>query len=246
MKPSLLFIAVMIFALFSIPTSQIIGQGKDVSFTTTDGVLLKGTFFSSKKQEAPGILLMHQCMDGSNRSMWKNVAQSLSAKGYSVLTFDFRGYGDSEGEWPEFNDMSEFINISRNIVSKDVNAAYEFLKSQEEVSSDKMGLGGASCGVFMGIDLAFEHKEINTMVLLSGPFDTTAKERLATMSQVPVFSAASEKDTRAFEAMKRVFSTTTNPNSILIQLKGDRHGTFMFETDPDMQDRIAQWFARWL
>ena len=218
---------------------------KEVSFATEDKVELRGTLYTNN-QKGPGILLMHQCMEGSDRESWSNVAESLAKEGYHVLTFNFRGYGDSDGAWPDFESMPEFINVCRSVVSKDVDAAYEFLKSLDSVDKNELAIGGASCGVFMGIDLAYYHPEIKSMVLLSGPFDIVAQEKLSTMGKIPVLSAASVDDVRAFEAMNRVFATTTNINSILIQMKGSQHGTFMFKMDLDLENRIVKWFERWL
>ncbi|MEP1096499.1 MAG: alpha/beta fold hydrolase [Cyclobacteriaceae bacterium] len=218
---------------------------KEVRFRTDDNVEIRGSYYTHD-QSGPGILLMHQCMEGSDRNSWASVANKLAEEGYHVLAFDFRGYGDSDGQWPDFEKMSEFISVCRSTISRDVNAAFEFLKSQPNVNSDQIGVGGASCGVFMGIDLAASNPEIKTMVLFSGPFDIIAREKLNQMDSVPVLTSASVKDTRAFEAMKRLFSATNNPNSIFIQLKGDRHGTFMFDIDPDLENKVTAWFQRWL
>ncbi len=228
------------------------GSIEDVSHTTTevtlateDQVTLKGTYYSAAKP-GPGILLLHMCLDGADRSSWSGVATRLAGEGFHVLAFDFRGYGQSDGEWPAFQTMPEFIEVCRNTVMKDVEAAYQFLQSQQDVAKDSIGLAGASCGVFMGIDAAHNHPEIRALALLSGPFDEQARANLETLDKVPVLSAASEDDARAFEAMKRVFAATKHPNSTLVQYKGDAHGTNMFIKQPDLERAIVEWFKRWL
>jgi len=218
---------------------------REVDLRTGDEVGLRGTLFTHD-QPGPGILLVHQCMDGSDRRTWAARAQELAQRGYHVLTFDLRGYGESSGEWPSFATMPEFIDVCRRVVSRDVAAAYQFLKSQPHVDRSSLGVGGASCGVFLGIDLAYEHDDVRTLVLLSGPFDALAERRLRTRDAVPLLIAASEKDARAFEAMKRVFAASGHPGTTFVQLKGDRHGTFMFESDLDFGGILVRWFERWL
>jgi predicted alpha/beta hydrolase len=65
-----------------------------VDLTTTDGVTLKATYFAAGKP-GPAILLLHQC--NRQRKVWDDLAGRLAASGFNVLTFDFRGFGESGG-----------------------------------------------------------------------------------------------------------------------------------------------------
>src|SRR5579864_4721764 len=65
-----------------------------VDLPATDGVVLKGTYFSAGK-EGPGVLLLHQC--NMQRHAWDGLAAEMAASGINVLTFDFRGFGESGG-----------------------------------------------------------------------------------------------------------------------------------------------------
>lgn len=218
---------------------------QEVDIVTEDNVTLKGTYYSADTT-APGILLLHMCVDDTDRDSWSNLADMLVKRGFHVLSFDFRGYGQSEGDWPEFETMPEFIEICRGTIMKDVEASIEYLRSQDGVSKDRIGIAGASCGVFMGIEACMNHPEIRALALLSGPFDKQAQDQLESLDAVPVLGAASQDDVRAFEAMKRVFAATNHPNSLLIQYKGSEHGTNMFAKEPDLQRAIVEWFVRWL
>ena len=66
-----------------------------VDLSASDGTKLKGTFFAAAEL-GPGVLLLHQC--NRQRKVWDALAQQLSAAGINVLTFDYRGYGESGGE----------------------------------------------------------------------------------------------------------------------------------------------------
>ena len=73
-----------------------------VDFETADGVVLKGTMYPAqgdKKREAVVLLLhdFHKDKGGSSKKEggWLDLAIALQQDGYPVLSFDFRGYGDS-------------------------------------------------------------------------------------------------------------------------------------------------------
>ena len=65
----------------------------NVKFDSADGVELRGTFYPAPKAKAPAILMLHRY--GGNREGWEKLAEELQKKGFAVLTFDFRGHGES-------------------------------------------------------------------------------------------------------------------------------------------------------
>src|SRR5436190_2175959 len=69
--------------------------GEKVRFSTADGVTIYGTFFKGPRA-APVVLMLHPLGPGENRNKknWVDLAKTLQ-KDFSVLTFDFRGHGDS-------------------------------------------------------------------------------------------------------------------------------------------------------
>ncbi len=220
-------------------------QSREVSFATEDNVTLKGAYYSAN-QSGPGILLLHMCANGTDRHVWDGLAEKLVTAGFHVLTFDYRGYGESEGTWPEFQGMTQFMEVCRTVISKDVEAAYQFLRTQEGVSQDSIGIAGASCGIFLGVEASHLYPEIRALALLSGPLDEQARQYVEAAESVPILCAASQDDVRAFEAMKLVFAASKHPNSAFIQYKGDAHGTFMFAKEPDLERTLVEWFKRWL
>ena len=73
-----------------------------IEFQTADGVVIKGTFYPAqgdKKKEAVVLLLHHfdPVKGGSSKKggEWQELAGALQEDGYPVLSFDFRGFGDS-------------------------------------------------------------------------------------------------------------------------------------------------------
>jgi pimeloyl-ACP methyl ester carboxylesterase len=72
------------------------GWQEKVHFSTVDHMHLGGTLYHGwKSKRGLTVLMLHDL--GSNRSSpgWKRLAETLQAEGHTVLTFDFRGHGDS-------------------------------------------------------------------------------------------------------------------------------------------------------
>jgi hypothetical protein len=67
-------------------------------FTTVDGVEINGHFYEGGKKggvDTPVVMLLHAYESNSLTKDWINLAESLQKSGYAVLSFDFRGHGDS-------------------------------------------------------------------------------------------------------------------------------------------------------
>lgn len=227
------------------PGAQATPLEQDVTITTVDNVDIRGTFYAAEKP-GPGALLIHMCRADSDRTNWSVVASQLAKAGIHALTIDLRGYGESAGSEPPFTTMANFISFWRTTGMHDIEAGMDFLADQPGVDAEVIGIGGASCGVFLGVEAAARYPSIVALALLSGPFDAEGASQLAKLADVPVLGAASEGDTRAYDAMKRVFQATPHPGSRNIQYKGEAHGTDMFRTAEDLQQEITDWFRFWL
>ena len=59
----------------------------------------------------------------------------------------------------------------------DVQAVYDVLVSRDGVQTENMGIAGASCGVFMGLEFTLNHSNIKSFASLGGP--TQERQRMA-------------------------------------------------------------------
>jgi pimeloyl-ACP methyl ester carboxylesterase len=90
-------------------------ESKRVTFKTSDGVELAGTFYPKPgaKREACVLLLHnfdHKKGGNSHQDGWDHLAATLQEAGYAVLSFDFRGFGDSKNVSKEFWNVSPLRN----------------------------------------------------------------------------------------------------------------------------------------
>ena len=214
-----------------------------VDLAAADGTKLKATFYSAGKP-GPGVLLLHQC--NQQRKGWDGLATQLAAAGISVLTLDFRGYGESEGTAPKDLPQAEAVKVLNERWPGDVDVAYGYLVSQPGVNAHVVGAGGASCGVNQAIHLAGRHPEVKTLVLLSGNADREGRTFLSKSEKMPVLLSAARDDGGAVELMEWLYSLSTNPGSKFVEYPNGGHGVDIFAAHKDLPAMIVDWYVQTL
>lgn len=143
-------------ARFSTPATQ-----QDVWFTTSDGVRLHGWFRAGPAPRAnPAILFIHG--NAGNISSREQKARALADAGFSVLLFDYRSYGRSEGHDGPLN---------RDLLLADAEAALRYLKSRTEVDAERVGTFGSSLGGVFATALGARDPAIKAVACI-GAFST--------------------------------------------------------------------------
>jgi len=100
----LLGLALLALPLGTAPAAE---KPSKVTFDTGDGVTLQGTYYVSLKgKDEPTVLLLHKIGSDSHKDGWDSLADKLNDKGYTVLSFDFRGHGNSTSVDPKFWDFA--------------------------------------------------------------------------------------------------------------------------------------------
>src|SRR5262247_3218339 len=226
---------VCMLVVFATVTSR--GEQRDVRLTAADGFSLEGTFHSAEKG-GPGILLLHQC--NADRHIYDQLATMLNVAGYNVLTFDFRGFGGSRaGAFTDFRVQRQKI---QELMPGDVDAALKFLSAQPTVISRALGVVGGSCGVNQAVQASRRHPEIRTLVLLSGGTDAQGEAHIKSSSALPIFGAASEEDTDAAAAIRKIVGLSAHPDSRTEIFKDAGHAAAMFAKQQDLEADIVIWF----
>ena len=115
------------------------GMRRPVEFYS-EGVKLRGDVYIPDDLQAgdkrAGIVLCHG-YTGVKDLYLPDTARALNRAGYTAMTFDYKGWGESEGP------RSRLAPYSRVL---DVQAAMTFLSLQPEVQADRIGLYGTSYG----------------------------------------------------------------------------------------------------
>lgn len=103
-----------------------------------EGQQLAATLYvpESISAKVPAILLCHGFC-GVKELLLPTFAEFFAEKGFVAMTFDYRGFGESEGEPGR---LVPALQVS------DIRAALTCLSSQPEVDADRLGLWGTSFG----------------------------------------------------------------------------------------------------
>jgi hypothetical protein len=146
-------------------------KGEKVRFTTVDGVEIHGTFFAGKRS-SPTVLMLHALEEDRSKKSWISLAEALNESGYAVLTFDFRGHGQSiEIDTTSFwkyprnvtgvkgapkKDKLEFKDMAKEyypILVNDIAAAKAFLDNRNDTgvcNTSSLFVVGADTGATLG------------------------------------------------------------------------------------------------
>jgi hypothetical protein len=120
--------------------------GRSVTLTSSDGIALKGTYYAGKP--GPGVLLLHQC--NQTRTAWNTLAERLATDGFNVLTFDYRGFGESGGTPGLQLSQPEQAKVFSEKWPGDVDVALAYLSSQPGVRRSAASSGSEIPGAALG------------------------------------------------------------------------------------------------
>ncbi len=149
---------------------------EDVAIETRDGLRLSGWWIPNEKDST--VIPLH----GYTRSRWdevymKQTTEFLLGEGYSVLVFDFRAHGKSEGNYTTVGEK-ELI---------DVLSAIDWLEKNKPEKANKIGLVGFSMGAVVTIRALAEDERITCGVADSPPIylDRTGARGLKYFANLP-------------------------------------------------------------
>lgn len=124
------------------------------SFVTSDGLELRGWFFPAEGADGRAVLVSNG--NAGNRSHRAPLAAALRDRGWSVLLYDYRGYGDNPG------------SPSEEGLARDARAAASWLADREDVDADRIAYLGESIGTGVVTRLAVERPP--AALVLRSPF----------------------------------------------------------------------------
>lgn len=187
-------------------TTQNDTDGEAVTFPTADGLILEGRRFGS----GPSLVVLAH-MRPADMESWFDFARVLAAEGYSALAFNFRGYGDSEGDGFD--------------VDTDVLAAIDFADGP---GAEEAFVIGASMGG-TGSVTASSQRPVSGTITLSAPgaFEGADAVAAAPALTAPILLVAAENDTPYPSDAGAIDAATTVPSEVVI-LSGSQHGTNLF------------------
>lgn len=143
---------------------------EDVYFMTSDGLRLHGWYLKAKDKSRGTILQLHG--NAENISTHVNSVLWLTLEGYDVFTFDYRGYGRSEG------------SPTQDGVHRDAQAALETVLTLPDINKERLFVLGQSLGGAIAVYAVANspHKDRVKALIIDSAFSsyrTIAREKLA-------------------------------------------------------------------
>jgi dienelactone hydrolase len=256
-------LAVLTLTVAALGQSTQTPAARVIDLKTSDGAILKATYFAAAKP-GPGVLLLHQ--SNRTRKSWDELAGELAAAGINTLTLDMRGFGESGG-----SPYTKLTDAERAQVRKmwpvDVDTAWQYLVSQPGVKRDVIGVGGAGWfGVLHSVEVARQHTaEVKSLVLLSGETLQDGLQFLQQASHLPGLFVVDDNDEYppTVEAMELLYITASNPGKKFVHYSAAQdapwtwyetsdiskvpanggHGTDLFKAHPELPGIIVHWFV---
>ena len=236
------------------------GAGYETVFLQSkSGAILKGWFLQGTRDA--GIVLLHGVR--SNRTSLIERAKFLRKGGYSVLLFDLRAHGESDGDYISFGFLE----------ARDVEAAVTFLRDTKKVA--RVGIIGLSLGgaaailadgagadaiVVEAVYASIEAAIANRLQLRFGPlgkylsplFSYQLDLRLGIPAnklspiehvgniRVPIFFIAGAKDRRTtVEDSRALFARANEPKSLWI-IDDAAHQDFYRKDPAEYEKRVLE------
>lgn len=131
-------------------------------FVNVMGERIHGVMHVPDRPPAPTVILCHGFTGNRIEAhrLFVRAARKMSREGIVAVRFDFRGSGESEGEFEKMTVSSEII---------DLNTVLSFLLGRSEVSRGKIGLLGLSLGGAVSILTAARNQSVKAVCTWSSP-----------------------------------------------------------------------------
>jgi pimeloyl-ACP methyl ester carboxylesterase len=190
-----------------------------VQFTATDGVQLVGHLDGT---EGPGVVFGH--MYPADQTSWSAFAHATAAEGFRTLTFDFRGYGESQGT----KDVS--------VIDRDMEGAYRYLLGRK---IRPVILVGASMGGTAALIVA-ARVPVAGVVTLSSPLAFRGLDAGSALGalRIPKLFIAATGDAPAAASARRFLDATPEPKELRMA-GGSAHGTDLLAADPSVASALG-------
>jgi uncharacterized protein len=175
-------------------------------------------------------VMLYLCGVGRNMGDYNYLARVSAFRqlGFSVLVFDYRGYGLSKGDFP--NELQFY---------QDTQAAWQYLRDVRQIPPEQILIYGESLGGAIALDLATRHPEAGGLIMQSSftsmaetvkhraflqifPINFLLSERFDSLSKIqslkiPVLFLHGASDSVVPSAMsQRLYDAASEPKQLFI------------------------------
>ncbi|MBA3701392.1 MAG: alpha/beta hydrolase [Rubrobacteraceae bacterium] len=134
----------------------------------SEGLQLAGHLYRARGVLEGGrapALVMAGPMTSVKEETLPHYAERLQDAGYTVLAFDNRNFGESEGEPRQHLDTYEQVEDLKNAIS--------YVLTREDVDPERLGLCCVCLGAGYGLEVAAMDRRVNAVALVAGGYNIT-------------------------------------------------------------------------
>jgi dienelactone hydrolase len=212
---------------------------RDVSIATADGVSLSATVYPAGPG-APGLVLVHAL--GSTRHAWDNFARKAQQAGYSAVSFDVRGHGQSITRNGGEISYRNFKTTDWLGVLDDIDAARGFLVASGADAKNTVVVG-ASIGANLAIHYAVKHVDVPAIVMISPGLDykgVTTRGEIVEFGERPVLLMTSTGDSYSATSCNALKAAAPG-HCEFREYAGTAHGTDLLDASRTALEQIFVW-----
>ena len=207
-----------------------------VRIQAEDGVTLQAWFLPSRAQQpSPAVIVFNG--NAGNRAYRSSLAAALRGLGLSVLLFDYRGFGDSDGSPTEAG------------LNEDARAVWRYVAGRSDVRADRLVYFGESLGSAVAVRLAVEHAP--AALILRSPFTSLVdvgrlhypilpvrwllRDRFSSVDAIasvrsPLLIVAGDRDRIVpLEQSRRLFERASEPRELVVVRGADHNDAALFD-----------------
>jgi alpha/beta superfamily hydrolase len=205
--------------------------GNQVTFQTEDGIQIAGTMYGAGEI---AVILAHQGTPDADQTSWQPFVPQLVENGFTVLTFDFRGRGDSQG------------TLVTGKLIYDLQAALQFLRERgyEKIICVGASMGGTTC---MRATL---DGDILGLVVLASTFNigkptAVTSGEMAGLTIPKLFIVADKDNLSVVLETRQMYDRSPEPKQFINYPDLHEHGTDLFKTSvgDDLKNSILQFLV---
>jgi pimeloyl-ACP methyl ester carboxylesterase len=223
---------------------------KSIGLQTVDGVKIAADWYHPSlkaNQKFPAVLLLHGF--GESRRVWESfIADHLLKNNWMVLNVDLRGHGQSLWKAGQKLVPNSTWLTDANQFPLDLDAAVNWLRSQEEVDPNRIGV----IGVDMGANLAYlasgKFEAVRSAVVLSGnPEQARALAgALENFQPHSILYVATQGDGESGQCARQFEKLTGSPVKVQVFEGSSAHGSSILKEVPEATTLIVDWLKNLL